>query len=112
MEKNAKKRAKQYCEYLDEVIDRVTTVTSKIDESEKPKVYYIRGPEVTSTHGKYSNTRWYVEMAGGNMLSKELEPAIAPVDIEQIVAWDPDIIMMGRLGSTDPVVKRPGVVPL
>jgi iron complex transport system substrate-binding protein len=104
---NALSKAEKYCDYLDNVIERVTSVTSKLAEGEKPKVYYIRGPEVLTTHGKYSNTRWYVEMAGGNMLSKDLEPTIASVDIEQVIAWDPDIIMMGRLGSTDPVMSDP-----
>jgi iron complex transport system substrate-binding protein len=103
----AKTRAAEYCEYLDNVIERITSVTSRLAENEKPKVYYVRGPEVLSTHGKYSNTRWYVEMAGGNMVSKDLEPVIAQVDIEQVIAWDPDIIMMGRLDSTDPVTSNP-----
>ncbi|MDD3270144.1 MAG: ABC transporter substrate-binding protein [Syntrophomonadaceae bacterium] len=65
---DAQTRAAKYCNYLDSVIERVTSVTSKLADNEKPNVYYIRGPEVLSTHGKYSNTRWYVEMAGGNMV--------------------------------------------
>jgi iron complex transport system substrate-binding protein len=105
--KNAMSRADKYCKYLDEIIERVTSVTSTLSESNKPNVYYIRGPEILTTHGKYSNTRWYVEMAGGNMLSKDLEPTIASVDVEQVITWDPDIIMMGRLASTDPVVNDP-----
>lgn len=104
---NAQTRAAKYCEYLDEVIERVTSVTSKLDDNEKPKVYYVRGPEILSTHGKYSNTRWYVETAGGNMVSKDLEQLIAPVDVEQVIAWDPDIIMMGRLNSTEPIMNDP-----
>lgn len=104
---DAQLRAQKYCEYLDGVVEKVTAVTSKLDESEKPRVYYIRGPEIFSTHGKYSNTRWYVEMAGGEMVSKDLEQLIPNVDIEQINSWDPEIIMMGRIDSTDPILNDP-----
>lgn len=104
---DAQTRAVKYCKYLDDVVERVTSVTSKLADNEKPKVYYIRGPQVLTTHGKYSNTRWYVEMAGGNMVSKDLNQLIAPVDIEQVITWDPDIIVMGRLNSTAPVMNDP-----
>ncbi len=103
----AQLRAQRYCDYLDDIVGRVTSVTSKLNENEKPNVYYIRGPEVFSTHGKYSNTRWYVEMAGGIMVSRDLEQLVPNVDIEQITSWDPDIIMMGRINTTDPIMNDP-----
>ncbi|MDD5748846.1 MAG: ABC transporter substrate-binding protein [Actinomycetota bacterium] len=105
--KDAESRAKKYFKYLDDVVERVTSVTKKLSESEKPRVYYVRGPELLSTHGKCSNTRWYVEMAGGNLVSKGLETLIPSVSIEQVIAWDPDIILMGRLNSTEPIMKDP-----
>jgi iron complex transport system substrate-binding protein len=104
---DAQARAKKYCDYLDSIVARVTSVTSKLSASEKPDVYYIRGPKILSTHGKYSNTRWYVEMAGGNLVSRDLEQLISEVSIEQVMQWDPDIIMMGRLDSTEPVMSDP-----
>lgn len=103
----AEARAKKYFDYLDEAIEQVTSVTSELAEHEKPKVYYVNDPGLLATHGKYTSTRWFVEMAGGNLVSKELEQNLAEVNIEQIMAWDPDIVMMGRVDSTEPVLNNP-----
>ena len=101
----AKERAEDYCAYFDEKVGKITSVTSTIPENERPKVYYIRGPEVLTTHGRYSNTHWYVEMAGGNLVSKDLSQTVADVPIEQVLAWNPDIIVMGRLSSINPIMN-------
>lgn len=106
--KEAQQRAEEYCAYFDETVQRVLSVTSTIPDSGKPKVYYVRGPNVLTTHGKSSNTRWYVEMAGGNLVSKELEiDTFGEISLERVLAWNPDIIMMGRLDSTDTIMHDP-----
>ncbi|ADK14782.1 MULTISPECIES: hypothetical protein [Clostridium] len=40
-----------------------------MSESEKPKVYYVRGPDALTSHGRNSYTEWYVEMAGGTLVT-------------------------------------------
>jgi iron complex transport system substrate-binding protein len=96
-------KAQKWCDYADEVYKKVTERTSELSDDEIPSVYYVRGPEVTQTHAKKSITIWYVRMAGGRLVSEDIDEKIAEVDVEQINAWDPEYIFMGRLKSTDPI---------
>jgi iron complex transport system substrate-binding protein len=101
-------KADAYCKYIDDTVKRVTSVTSKIPENEKPRVYYVRGPGVLTVHGAFSNTRWWVEMAGGNFVSKEVNTnSYSDVPMEQVIKWNPDVIFMGRDNDTALIVKDP-----
>ncbi len=100
-------KAEKWCEYFDKVLAMISERTEKLEEADIPSVYYIRGPEVTSTHAKKSITIWYVKLAGGRMVTEDIDEKIATVDVEQINAWNPDIIFMGRLKSTDDIVNSP-----
>lgn len=100
-------KAQEWCEYFDNAIEMVTERTSQLSADEIPDVYYIRGPEVTSTHAAKSITIWYVRAAGGRLVTEDIDEKIATVDAEQINAWDPDIIFMGRLKSTDDILNNP-----
>jgi iron complex transport system substrate-binding protein len=102
-----KSKANEWCDYADKVYSLVTERTSKLQSSQIPSVYYVRGPKVTATHAKKSITIWYVRMAGGKLVSEDIDQKIANVDVEQINAWNPDVIFMGRLKSTDDIVKSP-----
>ncbi len=103
---DAQKRAADYLAYYNNTVNRITSVTSKIPASERPGVYYVRGPNPLTTHLGYSNTYWLVNMAGGDLVTKEITNGIvADVTMEQVIKWNPDFIIMGRVATTDPVVK-------
>ncbi len=101
------KKAKDYAEYFDEKVEKIVSITSKIPENEKPNVYYAGGVNGLKTQGLNTYTNWWVEMAGGNFVSKEITQQKADVTVEQVATWDPDIIMMGRMNSTDVILKDP-----
>jgi iron complex transport system substrate-binding protein len=103
---DAQKKAKDYLAYFDSVVKRVTSVTSKIPANERPKVYYVRGPKALTSHYGFSNTYWFVNMAGGDMVTKDITNGIVgDVTLEQIVSWNPDIIIMGRVATTDLIME-------
>jgi iron complex transport system substrate-binding protein len=103
---DAQKRANEYLSYFDKTVKRITSVTSRIPANERLKVYYVRGPNPLTTHFGYSNTYWLVNMAGGDLVTKELINGIlGDVTMEQVVVWNPDIILMGRVATTDPIIK-------
>ncbi len=105
---DAPKRAAEYLAYYDAIVKKVTDVTSKIPAGERPKVYYVRGPKALTTHFGFSNTYWFVNMAGGDMVTKELTNGIVgDVTMEQVVKWNPDFIIMGRVATTDIIVNDP-----
>jgi iron complex transport system substrate-binding protein len=99
---DAKKIADEWCIYCDQKVRYVTSRTANLTDSQRPKVYYARGPDALTTHGKYSYTHWFVEMAGGNFVEKNTsKEGLQTITMEQLLAWNPDVIFVGRVNSTD-----------
>ncbi len=103
----AKKIAEEYCTHYDERIKRVRAVTAGIPEKNRPRVYFISGRNIFGTQGRYSLGHWLVEMAGGTFVSKELDQYFADASMEQIIAWNPDVIIVGGLTSADAIMADP-----
>ena len=104
----AEKEAEDLVSYCNSEIDKVTEVTSDIPDSEKPKVYLafwtFRGT-ITTTPPTYAP----VEIAGGINVAGECapDPSIGwnavERSIEQIVKWNPDIILIHGSPKTSTV---------
>ncbi len=103
----ARQRADEYNAYFDARVDKILAVTSRIPASERPDIYYVRGPKALTTHGQYTYTHWWVEIAGGHLVSENLSQQVPDVSMEQVIAWDPDIIIMGRVNNTALILDDP-----
>lgn len=103
---DARLRAENYCKYLDRITVRVAAITSKIPQSRKPKVYYGKVTDLYATQGSNTVMRWYTELAGGIYLPGKLPKYFAEVNMETIIAWNPDIILLGTYGSFDAAVNH------
>jgi iron complex transport system substrate-binding protein len=101
----AEQKADEYNQYFDEKVNKILSITSSIPENERPTVYYVRGPDALTTHGKNTNTQWLVSMAGGNLVSGDIDEMMPKVSIEQVISWNPDIIVMGRVNSTSLILN-------
>ena len=91
-------RADKYCAYLKDITSRIKAVTSKIKDSDKPRVYYGTAADIHSSQGGNTIMRWNTELAGGVYLTKNFEMYFAKVTREQLIGYDPDIIMVGMRG--------------
>jgi iron complex transport system substrate-binding protein len=101
-------KAEEWCRYFDEKVNFVFSRTEKLEPKERPDVYYVRGPEALSIHGRNSYTMWLVEMAGGNLVSRNSEKELLyTTTMEDVVNWDPEFIFMGRLNNTDVIMNDP-----
>ena len=94
----ADKEAKELISWVNERNAEVTDVTSEIPESEKPKVYLAFW---SAWNGESKTPPRYdpVDLAGGINVGRELTiPTTSGtsvfVSIEQIIAWNPDIILV------------------
>lgn len=102
----AELRADAWRRDLDRRVRFVSERLSGLKASERLKLYYVRGPQALSTQGKGSNTFWYGELGGADMVVKA-----APlggkglISMEDIVRWDPDVILVGRQYPLDIVFK-------
>jgi iron complex transport system substrate-binding protein len=102
----AERRAEDWCNYLDDRVRFVAARLSALPAGQRPKLYYLRGPRALSTQGMGSNTFWYGEMAGADMVVKDLPLAgRGLVSMEDIVRWNPDVILVGRQYPLDLVLK-------
>ena len=90
--------AEELISFCGEKIDKVSEVTSEIPDSEKPTVYFsTRGYSgkwgFTATTGRYDP----LDIAGGINVAKGISGST--VSKEQIIKWDPDIILMASRGE-------------
>ena len=98
-------RADKLISYFNEKIEEVSEVTSDIPDDEKPKVYlafWTFYGSITYTPGVYAP----VEVAGGINVAEDVLPGpdgplMWQVSKEQIIAWDPDIILLHCAGLAE-----------
>src|SRR5262245_58252365 len=87
-------RAADWIRYFDENIRRVTAVTSKIPRSERPKVLHTATGTVLTVDGVKTVIDDWIGVAGGVNAADVVSNA-RPVSMEQIAAWNPDVIIVG-----------------
>ena len=89
----ASERAEEYCTYFDEKLKNVLSKTSSIADKDKPKVYVTSGIPLRtrSINSVMGDT---VTKAGGDYVAKDIVNATATINPEQLVAWNPDIIII------------------
>ncbi|MDR3763052.1 MAG: ABC transporter substrate-binding protein [Acidobacteriota bacterium] len=110
----AKVRADRYNAYFEKKVNQILAITSKIDASRRPKVYYggMRS-NILFGQGRGSVMNWNVEVAGGRYVSQALDDNHAQATVAQVVSWDPDIILVSGLAdSADMVNKEPEIAKL
>lgn len=101
-------RAEEWCGYLDERVHRVTERVARIPEAERLKLYYVRGPRALDTQGLGANSVWFGRLAGARMVAAEAPLAAkGAVAIEDILRWNPDMVLVGRQYPLDLVLGDP-----
>ena len=93
----AKQMSEKYCKYYDAKLGKILAITSKINNSDRPTVYYggAGGDVLTKSFGKDSALGWLVEIAGGKYLPFALNTYFASTNVEQLLSWNPEIILVG-----------------
>ncbi len=106
---DAKARAINYCKYFDRKINRILSLTSKIPQKDRPTVYYGgRQGDLLASQGRASVLHWFTEVAGGNLLTQSHDSNFTEVNMEEVLAWNPDVIFVSGWGNTlDSVRKNP-----
>ena len=111
---DAAARADKYNRYFDTKVKQILAITSKIDKKERPSVYYggLHG-SLLGSQGQGSVMDWNVEVSGGNYLPEALSDNHAKASMQQLLSWDPDIIILSAYGdSPDTVMKNPELASL
>jgi len=91
-------QAKNLLSYYKRVLSKVKSAVSNIPEEERVSVYYAEGPKGLQTDPKGSWHSSLIELCGGiNIAECPIKKGYGrtEVSIEQIISWDPDIIITG-----------------
>jgi iron complex transport system substrate-binding protein len=86
--------AAEYIRYFDDNIHRITQVTSKLPQSERPKVLHTATPGILVVDGRQSIIDDWINVAGG-VNAADVVGLGRPVSMEQVAAWNPDVIIVG-----------------
>lgn len=89
-------KAEELAKYCKDVFDDIGKNIAVITEEMKVNIYYAEGPDGLQTEPAGSWHGEVMDMVGGNNVVKSEEEGIkgkSEVSIEQVIAWDPDIIV-------------------
>jgi iron complex transport system substrate-binding protein len=101
-------KARDWSGYFDERVAYVRSRVGDIPEADRKTAVYAYGEEGLGVFSLYSYVSFWLELAGGkNAADATGQEMDTVVTMEQMIAWDPDCIFMGRMDSADPVTKNP-----
>ncbi len=88
----------------------VDAVLAKVPADRRPRVYLARGAEGLETGGRGSLNTEIIERVGAVNVAEGLggRGNIANASLEQIIAWQPDVIITMDRGFYDGVKAKPG----
>jgi len=86
--------ASDFVRYFDANIRRVTAVTSKLTAAERPKVLHTASAGILTVDGRQTLIDDWITVAGG-INAAEVIGNGRPVTLEQVAAWNPDVIIVG-----------------
>lgn len=95
-------RASKFNQYYHQMLSKISQKTKDIASSARPKVYVVgpSGPFSTAAGDMYQTS--LIEMAGGENVAGDIKGGWVNVDMEQIMKWNPDFILVVKYGNTTP----------
>jgi iron complex transport system substrate-binding protein len=86
--------AQEYIRYFDDNIRRITQVTSRLSAGQRPRVLHTASAGIFTVDGRQSVIDDWITIAGG-INAADVVGLGRPVTMEQIAAWNPDVIIVG-----------------
>lgn len=89
--------AKKMADYCTKVASDVAAAVATVPEDERISLYYAEGPEGLQTEPTSSSHALVFKLAGAKNVAEDLEAeggkGKTPVSLEQVLAWNPDVII-------------------
>ncbi|ASU81428.1 hypothetical protein CDO52_00330 [Nocardiopsis gilva YIM 90087] len=85
--------------------ERLKRLRAELPESDddRPSVLYLRGAEDSLEVGAgASYNHFVIDLVGGRNPAADLDNERATIDVEQLLEWDPEIILIGNFGPATP----------
>ncbi|MCJ2097030.1 iron ABC transporter substrate-binding protein [Methylobacterium sp. J-072] len=96
--------------YAQALTDAVAKAVGSLPESQRPRVYYARGPRGLETGFAGSINTELLEAAGARNVAQDGGGRLGTVSPEQVLAWNPEVIVtldptFAATARTDPIWK-------
>ena len=85
--------AEALARYADETMTAIKGRVEKIPENRRPRVYYARGPRGLETGLGGSINVETIDFLGARNVAGERQGGLAIVSVEQVLLWNPDVIV-------------------
>ncbi len=87
-------RGDELAGYAEAALDRLRTELAGVPDDERPRVYYGRGPDGLETGLAGSINTEVLDAAGAkNVAAAAGRGGLANVSIEQVLSWNPDVVL-------------------
>src|SRR4029079_13871962 len=80
-------------DYAEQTLAQISVRVNRIPEDERPRVYYARGPRGLETGLGGSINVETIDYLGARNVAAENKGGLAAVSIEQVLTWNPDVIV-------------------
>lgn len=103
-------RGAELAAYADKTFAAVDAVLARVPAGKRPRVYLARGPEGLETGGRGSINTEIIERVGGINVAVGLggRGNTANASLEQVIAWQPDVIVTLDRAFHQSVKSKPG----
>ncbi|KDE60677.1 ABC transporter substrate-binding protein [Fusobacterium necrophorum] len=99
---NKKEKAERLINYHKDTNKYLASKTKKLENTKRKKILYLRDSQLTVASGKAVNNIM-INMAGGENVAKDITTgAWSKVTMEQIIKWNPDIIILSNFDKILP----------
>lgn len=93
----AEDKAKELNDFNDRYLKMVKDKSSKLSDADKKKVYYAQGDDGLQTNPSHSTHGQLIDLVGGVNVADSLNQGNTTsgiqVSIEQVITWNPDVII-------------------
>jgi len=86
-------QAETFASYADKTLTTIKGRIDKIAQDQRPRVYYARGPRGLETGLGGSINVETIEFLGARNVAGDRRGGMATVSAEQVLAWNPDVII-------------------
>jgi iron complex transport system substrate-binding protein len=88
-----KAEAKKLVQYAEKTFAVIKHRVTAVSESRRPKIYYARGPRGLETGLGGSINVETIEFLGARNVAADRKGGLATVSVEQVLLWNPDVIV-------------------
>jgi len=108
----ARQQAALYNQYLDSHIAAIAAKTGNLTDAQRPRVLHIVATHPLKVDGRDTLIDTWIRLAGGINAAAEVKGNMKEVSPEQLLVWQPDVIILGEGAGSLNTAEYAKVLPV